>query len=99
MDGTIKNMDDKFDLPPIAETEKIAEKIRPLKKLYDEALEKDRTVNFKKIHEFGRELDKKYKNARDYRLYHLLIGGSVCKEYPYYDFEGEDSIEKFIKSL
>lgn len=95
----LKNMDNKFDLPPIDDPEEIAEKIRPLKKLYNEAMEKDHPVNFKKIHEFGRELDKKYKNARDYRLYHLLICSSPYKKCAYYDFEGEDSVEKFIKSL
>ena len=43
------------------------------------------------------ELQSKYPDYRDYRLYHLLISSTVgeCSKY---DFPGEDSVELFLET-
>ncbi|MEK7500569.1 MAG: hypothetical protein AAB642_00380 [Patescibacteria group bacterium] len=43
------------------------------------------------------ELQSKYPDYREYRLYHLLISSTVG-ECPKYDFPGEDSIELFLET-
>ena len=60
----------------------------------------DETVN-KAYHErveFARELDKKYPDARQRTLFHLIIGGTPPKGSSDEDYEGEDSIGRFIES-
>lgn len=53
-----------------------------------------------KVNSFGHYLQKKYPDCRDYRLFHLLIGSTPFDKGCYkFDFDGEDSVEKFIKSL
>ncbi len=43
------------------------------------------------------ELQSKYPDYRDYRLYHLLISSTVG-ECPKYDFPGEDSVALFLET-
>ena len=51
--------------------------------------------------DFGPMLLKKYppEECRKLRLFHLVIGSSPPDNTVAGDFEGEDSIEKFIRSL
>lgn len=46
----------------------------------------------------AKELESRYPDFLDYRLYHLLIGSTPSKKCSKFDFPGEDSIEKFIQS-
>jgi len=75
-----------------------------LKKIISSFIEKDSTENgFKNFNEFGdfaRNLRIKYKDAGQHYLYHMLIGSSFGEEKmpTKFDFDGEDSIEKFLKS-
>ncbi len=48
---------------------------------------------------FARTLQERYPQCREYRLYHLLIGSTPMGECNYFDFDNEDSIEKFINTL
>lgn len=45
------------------------------------------------------ELQKRHPDYQSYRLYHLLIGSTPQNEQsvPLFDFEGDDSIEKFVR--
>lgn len=54
---------------------------------------------YKKLVEFAGELEAKYGDCEDYRLYLLLIGCTPPQEPPKMDFPGENSVEKFINSL
>lgn len=54
----------------------------------------------KLTYEYPTDLEKKYPNARKYRLFHLLIGSTATsKECEYFDLPGEGSIEKYINEL
>lgn len=61
----------------------------------------DAEVNLisKKVEEFSNNIKEHHPNYKEYQLWHLLIGSTPDHERPYFDFEGEDSIEKFIESL
>lgn len=82
--------------------EEIEEKVATLRKIMLEAYDKApvRLDITRKINEFGYYLENKYPGCFDYRLYRLLVGITPpekgCSEF---DFSGEDSVEKFIKSL
>lgn len=57
---------------------------------------------YEKIADFSAFLSKKYgkEEALKRRLFHVLVRtGKANAPYPYFDFEGDDSIEKFILSL
>lgn len=75
-----------------------------LKKIISSLIEKDLPENdfknFKELSEFAKKLKIKYKDAGEYYLYHLMIGSSLNKERmpTKFDFQGEDSIEFFLKS-
>lgn len=75
------------------------EKIKELKEKWDAAHEKDALDAYNKCTNFAQELLKKYPDARDYRLFHILIGSSVDREMEKFDFPGDDSVEQFINSL
>lgn len=51
--------------------------------------------------QFGIELGKKYENAREYALYHVLIGSTIANpnSIKEWDFPGEDSVELFMDRL
>lgn len=52
---------------------------------------------FDRLAEFGQYLQSKYPNPTQYALFHILTGSTLMREAPFFDFPGEDSIEKFIK--
>ncbi|KND52131.1 MAG: hypothetical protein AB198_02395 [Parcubacteria bacterium C7867-003] len=49
--------------------------------------------------EFANKLKEKYPDHLDYELFHFLVGSTIRPETPpkYFDFPGEDSIEKFLR--
>lgn len=49
-----------------------------------------------KIVDYAETMRELYPNALDYALFHLVIGSTVDK-HPFFDFPGDDSVEKFIK--
>jgi hypothetical protein len=49
--------------------------------------------------DFAMKLKKRYPDCRKYRAFHQLIGSSPPEDALSGDFEGEDSIEAFLKSL
>lgn len=78
------------------------EKIAEIKTKLDAAFDKDEDIAniFQKTSNFARELQKKYPDFRNYRLYHLLILSSVGEgDCDKFDFPGDDSVEKFIDEL
>lgn len=55
---------------------------------------------YQKLYKFAQGLKAKYKDYDDYRLYHLLIGSTPPEEgLTKIDFQGDDSVEKFIYSF
>lgn len=50
---------------------------------------------------FARSLERKYgEECKKYFLYHIMIPSSTDeKSSPYFDFDGEDSVENFINNL
>jgi len=49
--------------------------------------------------DFAKKLEERRPNCRDYRVFHQLIGSTPPAGTLSGDFEGEDSIEAFFKSL
>ena len=71
-----------------------------LKKKFTEIVAEDLDGSkIPKAWKFGKKLLQKYPDARDYKVYHILIGSTVESKYKDTDFPGEDSIVKFINSL
>ena len=69
-----------------------------LRKIYNKLLDESVGLEvFEKFQNQGIKLEKKYKNTRKYYLFHLLIGSTKTKTSEF-DFPGEDSIEKFLRS-
>ena len=64
------------------------------------AAAKDENIHEKgdQIIAFANKLKTKYSNYGDYLLYHVLVG-STLKPKPFFDFPGEDSVEKFLEVL
>lgn len=62
------------------------------------ASEDEQMEKFIKMNDFGSYLDKKYPNARDYELWHVLVGSGISPR-KNFDFPGEDSVEKFLNDL
>jgi hypothetical protein len=58
---------------------------------------KNNYKNYNKLVDFAVDLEKKYEDARQYYLFHVLIGSSVIST-DKFDFEGDNSIEKFLRS-
>lgn len=50
-----------------------------------------------KLGDFGEHLREKYENFSEFRLYHILAGSTITKKPAFFDFPGEDSVEKFIR--
>lgn len=84
------------------EFENKAELALQLKKIVSSLYEQDdlnnNFENHKKITEFITKLQKTYPNYQDYLLYHLISFSTPSKISTQFDFPGEDSIEKYLKS-
>ena len=65
---------------------------------YRKDKEEDNFSFHDKVLEKSKELKQRYSNYSDYELYHLLIGSQI-KSYKEFDFPGDDSVEKFLRSL
>ena len=66
-----------------------------LEKIYNQP---DYLKTHEQIVEFAKRLEQKYSDYNSYKAYHLLIGSTPPNLCSKFDFPGEDSIEKFIKS-
>lgn len=64
------------------------------------AAAKDENIHEKgdQIVAFSQKIKEKYNNYGDYLMYHVLVG-STLRPKPFFDFPGEDSIEKFLDDL
>ncbi|MCL5017268.1 MAG: hypothetical protein M1155_01215 [Patescibacteria group bacterium] len=73
-----------------------------LKKIVNSLIDTDDDTfkNYNELIDFAKKLKIKYKDAGQHYLYHLIIGSSLNKEDlpKKFDFEGEDSVEKFLRS-
>jgi len=90
----------------IPESQRIAEKIKAedLKRKLDIIKQKDRLVIHNKIFAFVDDLRKKFKGEdkvlRNYSLFHILVGSTYEEDdCEFFDFSGNDSVEKFIVGL
>lgn len=75
------------------------EKIEKARLLIAELIKKDVRFTTNEIAKFGKELQEKYPDYHDYRLYCVLIGSTPEKKCSKFDFEGDDSVENFLESL
>ena len=94
-----------FTIYPLSkELEQYKELARELKKIKTSLLDKDsKENNFKNwgiVANFARNLKRKYKDINSYWTYNMLIGSSTDDDKipTKFDFPGEDSIEKFLRS-
>lgn len=71
-------------------------KMDELRMLMRSIPEDDLVAASDKIFDYAANIRKTYPNANDYALYHLVIGSTV-EQKPFFDFPGNDSVEKFIK--
>jgi hypothetical protein len=75
--------------------------VSELKELLMAAYNSDEVLDSYSNHEFivkkASELRIKYSDFNDYEMYHVLIGSS--KECTKFDFPGDNSVEKFLRSL
>lgn len=90
-------MSNKFE--SISQKEDFKEKAKNLRSRVLEFVRKDSIKFFSKVYEFGKELQLKHSDCLDYLAYHILIGSTPMKECSHFDFEGDDSVEKFLNSL
>ena len=51
-----------------------------------------------RVIEFHDDLKRKYPNAREHRLFHLISGSTLLDFYGDMDFPGADSVEGFINA-
>ncbi len=75
------------------------EKIEKIRFLLLELVEKDAYFITNKIAEFAKNLQKKYPDYHDYRLYCILVGSTPMNGCSKFDFQGDDSVEFFLESL
>jgi len=94
-----------FKIYPLSEELKDkAELALELKKIFNSLLKKDAQKNnfenFTMLVNFAKNLRNKYKDASDHWAYNMLIGSSTGegKTPTKFDFPGDDSIEKYLKS-
>lgn len=76
-------------------------KYAELKAVFYELLARpDADELYSRMAEFAKKLRAKYEDYEDYGLYHIL-GGSTPEDLtlPKWDFEGDDSIEFFLRRL
>ena len=87
--------------------------IAELQSLIKEAYKRDLDGTAHKIHDFiGKYevnvdteetvttgLKKKYPNYTEYEMYHVLSGSTPPIPSQFFDFPGDDSLEKFIRNL
>lgn len=52
-----------------------------------------------RLYKYGELLRSKYSNVEDYRLFHIMAGGTPPPECPKFDFPGEDSVVSFFEKL
>jgi hypothetical protein len=80
-----------------------APNIEELKRILSQAYEKDAMGVWNKTAEFVAKLEQAHPNCRGHRLFHLIARSTLMPEEEAKmkegDFEGEYSIEAFIKSL
>lgn len=57
----------------------------------------DKFNKHNQIAEFGQHLRHKYSDPTEYTLFHILVSSTPVGTQPFFDFPGEDSVEKFIK--
>ncbi len=93
-----KNMNDSIEKPFEYDKEKF-EALRARKlAIFNRAGEKNEEF-FEETMNRGRKLLEKYPNAREYAAFHVLIGSSEPSGILYEDFEGDDSVEKYLGEL
>jgi len=75
--------------------------IAELKEKLNNAYNTDAIDAHEKVFEYTDEIKKKYPDYSKYRLWHLVIFSTIGKsmEITHFDFPGDDSVERFIKSL
>ena len=79
------------------ESEAVHERIDELKRKVAEHLG---GIEYNKVMlDFATKLEERHPGARKYRVFHQLIGSTPLADVLSGDFEGEDSIEAFFKSL
>ncbi len=82
----------------ISQKENFKEKADILKSRVLKLVKKDPSI-FWKMSEFGRILKSKHNNCLDFLAYHILIGSTPIGECKRFDFQGDDSVEKFLNSF
>lgn len=55
------------------------------------------TTLYNQLVEFSQGLRSKYPDAEDYELFHFLICSTLQRPCSKYDFEGNDSVVKFLE--
>ena len=73
--------------------------LNELKSLLSAAMKKDSLGVQDKMVKKVEEVRKVYLDYQKYEMYHLLVGSGLIGTPEYFDFPGNDSIEKFIRSL
>lgn len=63
-------------------------------------MKRDAAGTYDRISEKAAELNSKYSNCSDYKMYHVLIMSTLDENLsPLFDFPDKDSVEKFIELL
>lgn len=73
-------------------------RVKELELLADKVFEKIEKWDDSEVYVFLKKLEKKYPDHTNYRLYHLLDSSTLFKNCPKFDFPGDDSVEKFLRS-
>ena len=76
--------------------EALLSKLRELKIV---AYEKDMSGTDKKVRDKFNELQRNYPDFYQYKTFHLLMNSTPPESATETDFPGEDSVEKFLRSL
>lgn len=78
------------------------DELREIKsKIFEEKDKKQMLKSHDLIVKFAKEIQSKYPDYQNYKIYHFLIGSSLPKEgnFKDEDFPGEDSIVSFLNSF
>lgn len=91
-------------LSPENKQEDFSEQAARLRGKHGEAIHrKDGKIDFEKYEElvgFLKGLGKRYPDARSYLAFHIASGSTPREgSIEHFDFEGEDSIEKFLEGM
>ncbi len=76
-----------------------AENVSKLRVLLAELYEGTSYGVHNEVLKFCFRLDEKYAESKQFMLFLLIIGGTLPESTKFYDFEGEDSVESFIRRL